>query len=85
MTTPPAIDATPTDEKLRLHIEAVERLNSEKQAVQDDIRERYSLLKAEGYDPKIVRQVVKLRAMKPDDRKEMQAVLDAYMCALGLA
>ena len=40
--------------------------------------------KAVGYDPKIMRQVVRLRKMKPDDRNEMEMVLDTYKAALGL-
>lgn len=76
---------TVQDDRLRLLIERIERLNAEKKGIQDDIKDVYSEAKAVGYDAAIIRQVVKLRAMKPDDRAEMQAVLDAYLCALGLA
>lgn len=77
--------AEATDDRLRLLIERIERLSEEKKGIQDDIKDVYAEAKAVGYDPKILRQVIKLRAMKPDDRREMEAVLDAYMTALGLA
>lgn len=74
-----------TDDRLRLLIERIERLADEKKGISDDIKDVYAEAKATGYDIKAIRQVVRLRAMKPDDRKEMQQVLDAYMAALGLA
>ena len=77
--------AEATDDRLRLLIERIERLSEEKKGIQDDIKDVYAGAKAVGYNPKILRQVIKLRAMKPDDRREMEAVLDAYMTALGLA
>lgn len=73
-----------SDNRLRLLIERIERLEEEKKGVADDIRDVYAEAKAVGYDPKIVRQVVKLRAMRPDDRREMEMVLDTYKSALGL-
>lgn len=78
-------DATPTDDRLRLLIERVERLSEEKQGIADDIKDVYAEAKAVGYDTKAMREIVRLRKMKPDDRKEMQAVLDTYMAAMGLA
>lgn len=71
-------------DQLRLLIERVERLNEEKKGIADDIRDVYSEAKAMGYDPKIMREIVKLRAMEPHDRQEMQAILETYMAALGL-
>ena len=76
--------AEATDDRLRLLIERIERLEEEKKGIADEIRDVYSEAKAVGYDPKIIRQVVKLRAMKPDDRAEMEMVLDTYKAALGL-
>ena len=72
-------------DELRLLIERVERLEEEKQAIADDIRDVYSEMKARGYDVKIVRQIVKLRKMETHDRQEMEAILDTYKAALGLA
>ena len=77
-------DAAPTDDRLRLLIERVERLEEEKKGIADDIRDVYSEAKAVGYDNKIMRQIVRLRKMAPDDRREMETVLDLYKAALGL-
>jgi uncharacterized protein (UPF0335 family) len=73
-----------TDDRLRLLIERVERLEEEKKGISDDIRDVYAEAKAVGYDAKIMRQIVRLRKMKPDDRREMEMVLDTYKTALGL-
>ena len=76
--------ANATDDRLRLLIERIERLEEEKKGIADDIRDVYAEAKAVGYDAKIIRKVIQLRAMKPDDRAEMEAVLDTYKAALGL-
>lgn len=73
------------DERLRLLIERIERLEEEKKGVADDIKDVYAEAKATGYDPKIMREIVKIRKMNADDRKEREAVLELYMIALGLA
>lgn len=73
-----------SDDRLRQLIERVERLEEEKKGIADDIRDVYAEAKAVGYDAKIMRQIVKLRRMKPDDRAEMEAILDVYKSALGL-
>lgn len=74
----------PHSEQLRLLIERIERLNEDKKGISDDIRDVYSEAKAHGYDTKIIRAVIRLRAMEANDRHEYQAVLDTYMTALGL-
>lgn len=74
-----------TDDRLRLLIERVETINEELKATQDDRKEVFSEMKAVGYDVKAVKEVIRLRAMKPDDRREMQMVLDTYCAAMGLA
>ena len=76
--------ADATDDRLRLLVERIERLEEEKKGIADDIRDVYSEAKAVGYDAKIMRQIVRLRKMRPDDRAEMEAVLDTYKAALGL-
>jgi len=72
------------DDRLRLLIERVERMEEEKKAIGQDIRDVYNEAKAVGYDVKIMRQIVRLRKMKPDDRREMDMLLDTYKTALGL-
>jgi uncharacterized protein (UPF0335 family) len=76
--------AETTDDRLRLLIERVERLEEEKKGLSDDIADVYLEAKAVGYDVKIMRQIVRLRKMNPDDRKEMDMLLDTYKAALGL-
>ena len=71
-------------EELRLLIERIERLEEEKKGISDDIREVYSEAKNRGYDAKIMRQIIKLRAMETHERQEWEAVLDTYIAALGM-
>ncbi len=77
-------DANAADDRLRLLIERIERLEEEKKGIAEDIRDVYAEAKAVGYDPKIMRQIVRLRKMKPDDRSEQEMVLDTYKNALGM-
>ena len=72
------------DDRLRLLIERVERLEEEKQGIADDIKDVYLEAKAVGYDAKIMRQIVRLRKMQDDDRREMETILDLYKSALGM-
>lgn len=68
--------------QLRSLIERIERLEEEKKALQDDIREVYAEAKANGFDPKIMRQVVRIRKMERAERQEQEALLDLYLGAL---
>lgn len=70
---------------LRQLIERIERLEEEKAALAADIREVYAEAKANGFEPKIMRQVIKLRKMDRGDRQEQEAVLALYLEALGEA
>lgn len=72
------------DDRLRLLIERIERLAEEKQAIAEDVKDIYTEAKSVGYDPKIIREIVKFRKMKPDDLRERNAVLQTYASALGL-
>ena len=78
-------EGTVAADQLRLFIERIERLEEEKKGIADDIRDVYSEAKSQGYDAKIMRQIVRLRKMTNDDRAEMEAILDTYKSALGLA
>jgi uncharacterized protein (UPF0335 family) len=69
---------------LRSFIERIERLEEEKATLAADIREVYAEAKGTGFDPKIMRQVVRLRKMEPADRQEQEHVLDTYLAALGM-
>ena len=72
-------------DELRLLIERIERLEEEKKAMADDIRDVYAEAKARGYDAKAMRTVVRLRKMETHVRQEEEAILDTYKAALGLA
>lgn len=74
-----------TAEQLRAYVERIERLEEEKAAIAGDVREVYAEAKANGFDVKIMRQVVRLRKMDSDDRSEQEALLDLYKRALGMA
>lgn len=76
--------STNTDDRLRLLIERVERLAEEGKGIADDIKDVYAEGKAVGYNPKIMREIVKLRKMKPDDRRQLEMELDTYKSALGI-
>ena len=69
---------------LKAYIERIERLEEEKAALTADIREVYSEAKGEGFDTKVMRQVVRLRKMDSGDRQEQEAILDLYKQALGM-
>jgi uncharacterized protein (UPF0335 family) len=71
-------------DELKLHIEAIENLEAEKQGIADDIKDRYALAKAEGYDTKTIRKIIALRKMEKNARDEADALLETYRQALGL-
>ena len=70
-------------DQLRSIVERIERLESEKHALAEDIREVYAEAKSNGYSPKVIRQVVKLRKQDANERAEQEALLDLYLSALG--
>lgn len=71
-------------EQLKAVIERVERLEEEKKALADDIKDVYSEAKAHGFDVKALRTIVRLRKQDSDERKEEEAILETYMHALGM-
>ena len=71
-------------DRLRAFIERIERLEEERIALGDDLREVYAEAKATGFDPKIMRQIVRLRKMESSDREEQEYLLDTYKAALGM-
>ena len=72
-------------DQLRLFIERAERLIEEKKGIADDIKDVFAEAKSNGYDPKIMREIVKLRAMETHVRQEREALLETYQIALGMA
>ena len=77
-------EGTVAADQLRLFIERIERLEEEKKAIADDVKDVYAEAKANGYDPKIMRMVVRLRKMENHVRQEAEALLETYKAALGL-
>jgi len=73
-----------TAEQLRSYVERVERLEAEKAEVAATIRDVMAEAKAEGFDAKVLRQVLKLRKLDAQDRAEQESLLDLYMRALGM-
>ncbi len=71
--------------ELRSFIERIERLDSEKAAIGDDIKDVFAELKSRGYDAKAVRAVLKIRKQDPNERAEAEAILDLYLSTLGMA
>ena len=71
-------------DQLKSIIERVERLEEDKKAISDDIKDVYSEAKGNGYDVKALRRIVALRKQDPDKRAEQEAILDTYMHALGM-
>ena len=70
---------------LRAFLERVERLEEEKRAIADDIKEVYAEAKGTGYDVKIMRKIISLRRMDRDKRREEEEILELYLAALGEA
>lgn len=69
---------------LKSLIERIERLEEEKKALADDIKDIYAEAKSTGFDAKIMRQVIRLRKMDENDRQEQEALLDVYTHAIGM-
>lgn len=73
-----------TGEQLKQYIERIERLEEEKRALAGDVREVYAEAKSNGFEPKIMREVIKLRRLDKAEKDEQEALLDTYLQALGM-
>jgi uncharacterized protein (UPF0335 family) len=71
-------------DQLKAIIERIERLEEEKKGIADDVKDVYAEAKANGYDTKTMRAIVRLRRMEKNARQEAEALLDTYKAALGL-
>ena len=72
-------------EQLQQFIERIERLEEEKRALMADIKDVYSEAKATGFEPKIMRQIVRMRGMDRELLNEQDELLTTYRNALGMA
>ncbi len=71
-------------EQLKSFIERIERLEEEKRALSGDIKEVYAEARGTGFEPKIMRQIIKLRRMDKEEVDEEESLLDLYKRALGM-
>ncbi len=69
---------------LKAFVERIERLEEEKKALADDIRDVYAEAKGDGFDIKALRTIVRLRKQDVEERREQEAILETYMLALGM-
>jgi uncharacterized protein (UPF0335 family) len=72
-------------QELKQFVERIERLEEEKKAIADDIKDVFAEMKGRGFDTKVVRQVIRIRKQDHAERQEMEAVLELYLSALGMA
>ncbi len=70
--------------QLKAIVERIERLEEEKKAIADDIKEVYAEAKGNGFDTKVLRQVIRIRKQDRAERLEQEATLDLYLAALGM-
>lgn len=71
-------------EELKQLVERIERLEEDKKAVSDDIKDVYAEAKGRGFDVKAIRTLIRLRSKRPDERAEEEAILQLYRDALGM-
>jgi len=71
-------------EHLKAFIERIERLEEEKKTITDDVRDVYAEAKANGFDAKALREIVRIRKQDADERREHETILETYMHALGM-
>ena len=71
-------------EQLRSFIERIERLEEERKTLAEDIKEVFAEAKGNGFDTKIMREIIKIRRMDEDDLDEQETLLDIYKRALGM-
>ncbi|GHC77026.1 DUF2312 domain-containing protein [Limoniibacter endophyticus] len=70
--------------QLRAIIERIERLEEDKKAIAEDIKDVYAEAKGNGFDVKVLRAIIRLRKQEPTEREEEEAMLDLYKSALGM-
>jgi uncharacterized protein (UPF0335 family) len=83
----PIMTNNPSDisaDRLRSFIKRIERLEEDKAAVGEDLKEVYSEAKGTGFDVKIIRQIVRLRRIELEQRREQEELLELYKAALGM-
>ncbi|MBI3434594.1 MAG: DUF2312 domain-containing protein [Proteobacteria bacterium] len=88
MATAAAVKESPSTrfakDQLKAFVERIERLEEEKKAIADDVRDVYAEAKATGYEVKALRAIVRMRKQDKDARQEYETILETYMHALGM-
>ena len=79
-----AVEDSVAQDQLRAFVERIERMEEEKAAIAADIKEIYAEAKGNGFDVKILRQIIRIRKQDANERMEQEALLDLYMSALGM-
>jgi len=74
-----------TGAQLKAFVERVERLEEEKKAIADDIKEVFAEMKGNGFDTKAVREIIRIRKQDQAERQEAESILELYKTALGMA
>ena len=72
-------------DQLKAFVERIERMEEEKKAIADDIKEIYAEAKGNGFDTKVLRQIIRIRKQDHAERMEQEALLELYMAALGMS
>lgn len=70
--------------RLKSFLERVERLETEKTALAEDIKEVYAEAKGTGFEPRIMRRIIKLRKMDVEKRREEDELMELYKAAIGM-
>jgi uncharacterized protein (UPF0335 family) len=71
-------------DQLKSIIERIERLEEEKKAISEDIKDVYAESKGNGFDVKALRTIIRMRKQDPNERQEEESILETYMSALGM-
>lgn len=80
-----AVEDSVAQDQLRAFIDRIERMEEEKTAISEDIKEIYAEAKGNGFDTAILRKIVAIRKQDVHERMEQEALLELYMSALGMA
>jgi uncharacterized protein (UPF0335 family) len=71
-------------ERLRSIVDRIEKLEEERKALASDIKDIYAEAKSAGFDPKVLRQLIRIRKQEADEVEEQETLLDVYRRALGM-
>ena len=73
-----------TQDQLKSMVSRIEKMEEEKKAMSEDIGSIYQEIKSAGFDPKVVKEIIRIRKKQPHEIQEMEELLDLYKQALGM-